>query len=464
MKLRTQSQQFALSPAIRVGNESLVPPRGVTGRPVSIFPQMMRTLTAAAIQSLVMAAVLLGGESCRAEELNADKAARIDELVSRYRQCGYLNGAVLVAQGGRVIYEKGVGEANFESHAPNTPRTKFGIASITKQFTAALVLQQVAKGNIRLEGTVSDYLPWYRKDTGSRMTIEQLLQHTSGLPADYDHPQFSDSAEAARHSEPQDFAKKFCQPALVAEAGTKWAYSNCGYILLGLILEQVTRQPFSNLLGEQILVPLGMKNTGMDNNDLTRMGGAAGYVRHAGPRYSPGPYLDRGHIFSAGSMYSTVEDLFIWNQALSRGDLFPKELRERIFKPGMSNWANGWFVTRIPQGVPGAGSTLVEMRGDMPGNFFAWIMRYPDQDVVVIVLRNAYGSTEHFEEKLQAVLFDQQPSLPLFSPKDVIAHGWYVTYRAVTAHPLIGLVVVSCFVVGLWKYRKSRLVCPGLTT
>ncbi len=92
-------------------------------------------------------------------------AERIDELVGRYAKYGYLNGAVLVAEQGKIIYEKGIGEANMELHVPNTPRTKFGIASLTKQFTAVLVLQQVAKGGIRLEGKVSDYLPWYRQDT-----------------------------------------------------------------------------------------------------------------------------------------------------------------------------------------------------------------------------------------------------------------------------------------------------------
>jgi CubicO group peptidase (beta-lactamase class C family) len=133
--------------------------------------------------------------TARAETTSSEKAARIDELVSRYQHCGYLNGAVLVAEHGNIIYEKGVGEANRELHTPNTPQTKFDIASITKQFTAVLVLQQVAKGNLRLQGTVSEYLPWYRKDSGERMTIEQLLRHTSGLPHDYDNPQFSESAE-----------------------------------------------------------------------------------------------------------------------------------------------------------------------------------------------------------------------------------------------------------------------------
>src|SRR5215470_10496598 len=139
------------------------------------------------------------------EEGGKSKAARIDELVSRYERYGYLNGAVLVAEHGRVIYEKGVGEARMESHTPNTPRTKFGIASITKQFTPVLVLQQAEEGKVRLDAKLSAYLPWYRQDSGQRITLEQLLHHTSGLPPDFDTPEFSQSAEASRHYEPQAF-------------------------------------------------------------------------------------------------------------------------------------------------------------------------------------------------------------------------------------------------------------------
>jgi len=400
--------------------------------------------------------VLSFGTCCAiADNTTADKGARIDELVSRYEHCGYLNGAVLVAQHGKILYEKGVGLANMESRTPNTPQTKFDIASISKQFTAMLVLQQAAQGTLRLDGTVSQYLPWYRKDTGTRMTVEQLLHHTSGLPPDYNDPEYSISAAASRQYEPTVFAQKLCQPDLVAVPGTKWAYCNGGYVLLGLIVERVSGKPFADLLSEQILAPLGMKSTGIDHDDLAQMGGAHGYTRHAGPRYTPGPHSQSGHIFGAGAMYSTVEDLFRWNQAFSSGELFPKTIREETFQPGMSDWGYGWFVRSIPAGAPGAGGTVAEMRGDMPGNFFAWILRYPEQDSVVIVLRNAYGSPEHFEEKLQAILFDQQPTLPSRSPKDVLAHAWWVTYASLNAHWLLSSFLLL-IIVGLAMAARRR--------
>jgi CubicO group peptidase (beta-lactamase class C family) len=393
------------------------------------------------------------------------------EVVSHYDRCGYLRGSVLIAQHGQVIYARGIGEANTQTHTPNTPQTRFGVASITKQFTAALVLQQVAQGRIRLDGTISDYLPWYRKDTGRRITVDELLHHTSGLPADYNDPEFCETPEARQHYEPQEFAEKFCQPNLAAEPGSTWAYSNCGYVLLGLILERVSGKPFETLLKERLLEPLGMKDTGLDHNDLQANGGACGYTRHAGPRYTPGPYLDRSHVFSAGGMYCSAEDLLRWNQALSSTNFFNEDIRRAMFTPLKHDWADGWFVTRIPQGAPGGGSLLAEMRGDMPGSFFAWVLRYPEQDAVMIVLRNGYGSTEHLEQNLQAVLFGQAPRLPSRSPKDILARcgqnivGSIVEHRMLTASAFLVVVPFYFFVRSSRRSRTaSELTVNPVTT
>jgi CubicO group peptidase (beta-lactamase class C family) len=413
-------------------------------------PNQTRSIFLALASALTCLAGSLTSTTGWCAALSNPKAARFEVVVSHYEQCGYLRGVVLIAQSNHVVYARGVGEANQLSHAPNTVQTKFGIASITKQFTAALVLQQVAQGRIRLDDSVSHYLPWYRKDTGTRMTVDQLIHHTSGLPADYNSPEFCDSREARQHYEPEEFAKNFCQPPLAAEPGTKWAYSNCGYVLLGLILQRVTGKQFGDLLNDQLLAPLGMHDTGMDHNNLEQLGGASGYTRHAGPRYSTGPYLDRSHIFSAGAMFSSAEDLLAWNKALSSTNFFSEEVRQAMFRPALGNWADGWFVTKIPPGTPGADNALQEMRGDMPGNFFTWILRYPQQDAVIIVLRNGYGSTEHLEENLQAVLFDQPAHLPRPAAKDLLANAFLTTLSWPIAHPaktgmlLAGLTAVIC--------------------
>ena len=408
------------------------------------------------LPSLLALFFLLAPTELSGQAPSPDKAQRIDQVVSHYQKLGYFNGAILVADGGKVIYAKGVGEANMASHILNTPQTKFGIASITKQFTALLILQQVAEGRIALEGKVSDYLPWYRKDTGRRMTIEQLLHHTSGLPGDFDSPEFNATPQAARRYEHQEFAEKFCQPALTSEPGAKWEYSNCGYNLLGLSLEHVTGMPFDALLHQRILNPLSMKDSGLDENDFAQRGGATGYLRHAGPRFTRGAFIDRIHGFSSGSMFSTVEDLYQWNQALSFGEFMSKELRAQIFTPGLHDWGYGWFITKIPPGQPGAGNTMTEMRGDMPENFFAWILRYPERDAVIITLRNVYGSTEGLEQNIQAILFDAEPRLPSRGPKDLAAELWLVPARWASSHIFLSVLLTLGILTAVWlaAHRK----------
>src|SRR5688500_14845052 len=133
---------------------------------------------------------------------------KIDGLLKQYNEYGQFNGSVLVAENGKVIYEKGFGSANMEWAIPNQPDTKFRIGSITKQFTATLILQLVDEGKIKLDANLSDYLPDYRKDTGSKVTIHQLLNHTSGIPSYASSPTFF--AESSRQPyRVADFVKKF---------------------------------------------------------------------------------------------------------------------------------------------------------------------------------------------------------------------------------------------------------------
>ena len=143
------------------------------------------------------------------------KTERIDEIVPYYHEHGYLNGAVLVGEKGRIIYEKGAGETDFALQTPNTSLTRFGIGSITKQFTALLVLQEVDNGRLALSNVVAKVLPWYRHDTGSQITIEQLLHHTSGLPSDFNSPEFSGKAAAGKFYAPEDFAKLLFTESLI---------------------------------------------------------------------------------------------------------------------------------------------------------------------------------------------------------------------------------------------------------
>src|ERR1700747_3332494 len=150
-----------------------------------------------------------------------EKAAAIDKLVSQYAECCSFNGTVLVAEHNQVIFKKGYGFANREWDIPNAPDVKFRLGSITKQFTSMLIMQQVANGSIKLDRHISDYLPYYRQETGSKVTISQLLSHTSGIPSYTDDPKFF--ADVSRnYYAVDDFVKKFCSGDLQFEPGTKF--------------------------------------------------------------------------------------------------------------------------------------------------------------------------------------------------------------------------------------------------
>ena len=178
-------------------------------------------------------------------------AAQFDELMQARFAAGDFNGTVLVARGGQVVYQRAVGFANLEWRGPNDLSTKFEIGSMTKQFTAMLILQQVNDGKIRLEGHISDYLSYYRKDTGSRVTISQLLSHTSGVPNFADVPGFFESGASRVSYSVKDFVEKYCSGDLQFDPGTKFEYSNSGYFLLGAILEEVTGRTYEQLLTER---------------------------------------------------------------------------------------------------------------------------------------------------------------------------------------------------------------------
>src|SRR5436190_5055194 len=182
-----------------------------------------------------LALVVFGAFLFPAPAFTQDKATKIDQLISLHNKYGQFNGSVLVADNGKIIYKKGFGLANMEWNIPNQPDTKFRLGSITKQFTATLILQLVEQGKIKLDGKLTDYLPDYRKDTGDRVTIHQLLNHTSGIPSYTDQPGFLQDVSRNPYTV-ADFVKKYTSGDLEFEPGSKFSYNNSGYFLLAAFL------------------------------------------------------------------------------------------------------------------------------------------------------------------------------------------------------------------------------------
>lgn len=354
---------------------------------------------------------LVGQISCVYAADTADKTSKqIDTLISQYADCCSFTGSVLVSEHNRVVFKKGYGLASREWNIPNAPDVKFRLGSITKQFTAMLIMQKVAKGSIKLDGHLSDYLPYYRQDTGSKITISQLLSHTSGIPSYTDDPKFFSDVSRNDYAV-EDFVKKYCSGELQFEPGTKFRYDNSGYFILGAILEHVSGKSYEALLKEDILVPLAMKDSGYDHYADILQKRAAGYQLDLADVVNA-PYLDMSIPYAAGSLYSTVEDLYKWDQALYADKLLPGDLKQKLFTPNLENYGYGWFIRPIPAGEPGAGQTMISHGGGING-FNTLEQRLVGDHSLIVIFNNTPGaSLDEMAKGIRAILYKQEPTVP----------------------------------------------------
>lgn len=313
-------------------------------------------------------------------------AVQIDALMRSHVAAGDFSGSVLVARDGHILYQNAFGYANLEWKIPNDLTTKFEIGSMTKQFTALLVLQFVKEGKVKLDGPVSDYLPYYRRDTGTRITIRQLLAHTSGVPNFITAPGFLDGPASRTAYTVRDFAQKYCSGDLEFEPGTRFNYSNSGYFLLGAILEQVSGSSYEQLLKDRIFTPLGMNDSGYAHSETIIPHRALGYERSTHGLVNA-RFYDMSIPFAAGALYSTVGDLYLWDQALYGEQLLPANLRDELFKPNLENYGFGWAIFVPKPGSPNAGETI-QMHGGAIFGFQSVIERIPGRKELIVLLDN----------------------------------------------------------------------------
>jgi len=365
---------------------------------------------------LILVAILTSVTACADD---SDKAEQIDELMSKYHELRQFNGAVLVAEDGKVLYQGGYGLANMEWDIPNTPDTKFRIGSITKQFTAMLILQQVEEGTLSLDATLFEMLPYYREDTGSQITLHQLLNHTSGIPSYTSLPGFM--GETSRLSyDPETFVREFCSGDLEFEPGSEFRYNNSGYFLLGAILERATGKSYEDLLQEKIFEPVGMHTSGYDISAEILPYRAAGHVKTP-QGFRNAEFLDMSLPYAAGSIYSTVGDLYLWDRALHGGELLSKALSKTMFTPGMENYAYGWFAIQMPIGPDDSEIEVVSHGGGING-FNTLIKRVTEDEHLVVLLNNTGRMPlQSISTGILDILYERMPVEPRQPPSELIA-------------------------------------------
>lgn len=332
-------------------------------------------------------------------------ASAIDAFLTEHHDIGQFSGTVLVADGGEIVYRGARGEANSDWAIPNTPTTKFRLASITKQFTAMLTLLLVEDGLLSLDGKITDYLPDYPAASGDRVTLTHLLNHTSGIPSYTSRPGFmvGDGQDAWAVA---DFVTEFCSDPLEFEPGSQYSYNNSGYFLLGAIAEQVTGETFAENLQQRIFDPLEMHRSGIDDNFAVIPERAVGYSDLLGSR-RVASWVHMTTPFAAGAMYSTVDDLWKWERALKAKRLLDGELEQAMFTPGLANYGFGWDIREDDEQ-----RAIHSHGGGMPG-VVTQITRVPALDRCVIILTNSDGtSIGAVEGGLFDLLEGRQPAPP----------------------------------------------------
>ena len=290
---------------------------------------------------------------------------------------------------------KGYGLADREKGLPNNPRTRFRLGSLTKPFTAMTILILQNQGRLTVQDPICKYFPEC-PTAWQEITIHHLLTHTSGI---IDFTSLAGFHETkADPATPMQMIARFKDLQLDFQPGETWSYSNSGYILLGYIIEQVSGQAYEAFLQKNIFEPLKMRNTGYDHEDGSL---AVGYTID----WRKSDDIDMTIPFAAGGLYSSVDDLYLWDQALYTETMIPQSLLDLLFIPYISypgsetSYGYGWFVEPIDH-------RQAILHGGAIEGFSAFLLRYPHEKVAIIVLSNQEtANTQELARNISSTLF-----------------------------------------------------------
>ena len=346
----------------------------------------------------------------------SEMQSRMDELVGLYARLERFSGSVLVARDGEVIFSNAYGMANWEHEVPNTVLTKYNISSLTKSFVAAAVLQLESQGKLHLDDPIIKYLPGYPEADGRRITIHHALTHSSGIPSIYRTDENGgDIIGGNLPVSVEGLISLFKDKKPLFNPGEKFRYSNSGYVLLGAIIESISKQRLADYLYDNIFVPAEMMDTGCFSSETIVPGRADGYLGFGCSKINA-PFEHSSWAFASGGILSTVADLLKWDTALYGNTVLNEDGRERLFKPYIqtdvegARYSYGWFINEL------YGKKLIYHTGGFPG-FGACHFRFPGENIAIIVLSNytprlAVSITKEIAGKLGAIIFDRDYTKP----------------------------------------------------
>jgi CubicO group peptidase (beta-lactamase class C family) len=294
--------------------------------------------------------------------------------------------AILIAQNGTILYSKGFGLASMEHDVAITPETKFRIGSISKQFTAAAILKLQEDGCLSVQDPLSKFIPDYPR--GNEVTLHRLLTHTSGIHNYTDKPDFLENITL--ETKPENLIASFKDDQFDFNPGEQWSYSNSGYFLLGFIIEKVSGKSYETYLRNNFFEPLGMNDTGVHHwNDI--LAHEANMYSYIEGRFQKTKNWDMSRAGGAGALYSTVTDLYRWNEAVFNSKVLSEKSLAAAFTPvtlkGEKNvsdvrYGYGWFINNF------RGLKEISHAGGHNSGFVTNLARYPEHNMTIAILMN----------------------------------------------------------------------------
>lgn len=370
---------------------------------------------------IALALVVLWPASLFAQEKNVQ--TKVDEYLSAYAQMNLFSGSVLIANDREIIFEKSYGYACNAFDIRNTIETKFRIGSLTKGFTAIAILQLVEQGKLNLEDPLTRFIPDYPH--GDQITITNLLTHTSGIPNHTELESFNTDRRVYPFKLLQTI-NTFKYKALDFTPGEQSAYSNSNYLLLGYILEKVSKMSYESYIQKHILDPLEMKNTGFEHPEKIIKQFANGTVLRNNELQNC-RYRNMANANASGALYSTVEDLLRLDLALYHNLLLSEKYRELMTNPFKDKLTFGWGTAKVFD------HKMVGLAGEIDG-FRANISRFVNDTVCIIVLSNLENAPiNRINRDLIAITFNQSYQIPnieqTIALKDALLESYVGTYE-----------------------------------
>ena len=318
-------------------------------------------------------------------------AQKIDAHCQAYSDADLFSGVVLVARNGEVLFKKAYGPADRELEVLVHPGMKFKIGSLSKPFTATLILQLVDEGILSLDDHITDHIPEYSGKGGNLITIEQLLNHTSGIIGSLD-PEREAKEERLYHN----LAEMACMAdtaALCFEPGSGFHYSNFGYQILAYIAERACHIPFDTLLQERIFRPMGMSDTRQYDAVRIEPDLVKGYEYKLLKGYENASFIDPSYAAGAGGLISTVEDLLKFDRGFSQGKMISEELYQEMFRPSEHGpYGLGWEIHQQYM-MPVQDTVRITSHSGSINGFGAFMGRVERDGLFVAVLKNFRSDT-----------------------------------------------------------------------